>query len=298
MRHKLLLAALVAAFSIGASAKSLIKNQKPQVKVLQKLPGMVKTQGMAIHGNYLLAVTQFGKASIYDIRENKLINVMYVPWQETDSKAPHANAACFGREYAPGNKDLPLLYVSTWYWNTGRTCQIYDVRRQADGKFTMDLVQTIYPNNLDKDIFGSGCSDWVVDTDKGYIYALTYKLEGSSTLTDGNAQMITKFRLPKLKDGKHIHLKNDQILDHYQLEMFNYSQGKTYYKGHIYINSGNVHCPYWMWLRAIDLKQRAMVNKSSLATVIPGEPEGLDVLNGKLVLFTYSKSGELYELTY
>ena len=50
MRHKLLLAALVAAFSIGASAKSLIKNQKPQVKVLQKLPGMVKTQGMAIHG--------------------------------------------------------------------------------------------------------------------------------------------------------------------------------------------------------------------------------------------------------
>ena len=270
---------------------SLDKRYWFETQLLNWSSDMYYHQSMASYDSLLIALTDYGlsnhrvKGYIYDINKGAFLQEM--PFSYGDNYKLHSNVCCFGKEFYEGGL-IPLLYVSTWDYRSDRACLVYNIMRDDEsGEFKSVLVQKITPkeNVLDSKYIGKGSADWIVDTDNGCLYCLSYFLKGASTLIDGNKEMVTKFRLPKVSEGNEVFLTEDDVIDHFELDMFYKSQDKVYYDGKIFVIAG---CGDYVenkrnMLYVLNLEKKEVVTKIDLYNIVYGEPEGLTVHDGSLI---------------
>lgn len=230
-------------------------------------------QSLSIYGDYIVFFYGGGghEGSIWRISDGTKMGDIDFPDTIND---PHGNVLSFGVEFAPGNTDLPLLYLSETF-NGGR-CYVYDLH--IDG--SIQQVQTI-AGNIVSDIFGAQ-GDWVVDKDSLSLFSIRYRLD-SYTVEQGNCINICRFRLPKLGDGTNIILTDGDILDFYISPFVPYMQDKSIYGGVLYIGSGNENAGVKQQILAISTSDGHMVANIDLHNY-NNEPEGLEVIEDGLVL--------------
>ena len=216
---------------------------------------------------------------VCDLEKGEYINTL--PIKATGIRVPHCNVCCFGNEKLQ-DSPFPPLYISQWNYNGERGILVVKILCHNE-TFICETVQTIIPIIGDKERFGYGSTDWLVDIDNDHLYSLAYYKPGSSTIVEGNKECICVFDLPKISDGPVIELTDADITDSFELEMLNFSQDKCYHNGCIYVASGYHSYPEWIKIRKINLQKKEI---ESVLDLSPwgGEPEGLDVYKDDLLI--------------
>ena len=255
--------------------------------------GMALHQSMAIYGKYLVTCNDneidTASAQVFNIETGELIGEVVL--EHGNYSRPHCNVCCFGTEFAPGNTTLPLLYISQWSYASERGVIAYNIVINGSS-VTFERKQVIIPMDIPTNILGSGSCDWVLD-EKGYVWAFAYYLSGSSSIVDGNKEMIAKFKLPTLSQGAEVMLTESDVLEHFELEMMNVSQDKKYLNGKVYILSGPPGATTFRSLRVVDMAKQKIITRLDL-NWMTGEPEGLAFYQGK---FLFSKGrNELFQI--
>lgn len=220
---------------------------------------------------------------IYNIESSKYITTLFV--ENLDLKCPHANVSCFGNEKLD-DSIFPPLYVSQWDYDGERGIIVIKIINH-NNNFTCEVIQTILPNIKNMEVFGYGATDWIVDTDRNKLYSLAYYKAGFSTIEKDNKECICVFNLPKINDGRSIVLLDEDIQDHFELEMINYSQDKCYYDGNIFVSSGHDSYPNWLKIRKIDLNKKCIISVMDISKW-GGEPEGMDIYRKGILLNYYA----------
>lgn len=247
-------------------------------------------QSSAISGNYWFGIgcgrldgsSNSQKQNFIVICDLESSEYLTTLWADTgDLVVPHANVSCFGNDVLDGSP-FPPLYISQWDYNGERGVVVVKIT-ECNGNYSCETIQTIIPDIKDKEKFGRGATDWLVDTDNSKLYSLAYYIAGSSTIVESNKECICMFDLPKIDEGGNIVLTDDDIIDSFELEMFNYSQDKCYHKGNIYVSSGAPNHPEWLKIRCIDLAKKEIVSIMDLSKW-GSEPEGMDIYDGDLLI--------------
>ena len=259
-------------------------SKHPYNRELWKTIGLsLYAQSMAIYGDYIVFFYGDGTStgSLWKLSDaTKLADITF--GYGTFSK-PHGNVMNFGDEFASGNTDLPLLYVSQWDGNGG--CLVYDIH--LDG--TCNLVQSIMVSDMNPDVYGSYLGDWVLDTVSNSIYSVKYH-NSSTAPSNTNYDHICRYKLPKLSDGTNIVFTNADITDSFIAPFTPISQDKKIWKGLMFIAAGNTSYSGSQKIFVIDINRKAMVSVFNLAQY-GDEPEGLDVLDDGLILgYGYDKT--------
>lgn len=250
-------------------------------------------QGMAAWNDYLVVYYSNGnKGAIFSLTTGKKLSDL--TFDSGSFAVAHGNALCFGRERAHRRSMMPLLYVSQWDGEGG--CLVYDIRKKnSDGTFEAVLVQSIMYERPDS-VYGSRLGDWVVDSDDGYIWACKYHLD-SSVEIEGNGNHFSRFRLPKLKDGRNITLRHSDISDHFTTKFLPIFQGKTWHDGKLYIAAGGDWIPDLaasQKVYEIDVRRHLISCEFDLSRY-GGEPEGLTWSDGCLQ-YLYGGGDTLWKL--
>ena len=257
------------------------------------LPEFSMHQSMAIHFNDALFVTFENNqliCDIYDLSTKTHKKTLTLPFG--DHSAPHANVSCLGNYLFSSNSDYPCLYVSQW--DGQRMAFVYNINTK-DSITEASLVQVIDPSQLTEDIIGFGCLDWVVDEEGAYIYSVSYQKSNSAFDFYDNSTIITKFKLPDPYSSDYVYLTDEDILDSFHIPIINVSQDKCFYKGLLYIASGYSDSKHFF----PNVLYRVDVNKKeSIGCLINinGEPEGLSVYNGRLLINMCDHSGRMFYL--
>ena len=216
---------------------------------------------------------------VCNLEKGEYITTMHL--NSADVRVPHCNVCCFGNE-AFDDTPFPPLYISQWNYNGERGALVVKIVYQNE-TFSCETIQTIIPKIDDKERFGYGSTDWIVDTDNNHLYSLAYYKSGSSTIIEGNKECICIFDLPKIADGSKIYLTNEDIVDSFDLEMFNFSQDKCYYNGLIYVSSGFHAYPDWIMIRTINLNTKVVESVLNLSAW-SCEPQGLAIYKNDLLM--------------
>jgi hypothetical protein len=252
------------------------------------LSGIIYHQSLALYGDYAVAAdynSSTAKIQIYKFSTNSV--VASINLQSNDSFIPHCNVICFGKNINSANSIVPLLYVSKWDYQSDKSCLVYDIT-ETGGVYSANLVQTITPN-ISSSILGEGDVDWIVDTDKNMLYALAYKLAGSSLQVEGNEEKIVSFVLPNVSSSQ-VTLTDDDVVDSFSLPIINASQDKTYANGKIYVIAGmGASYPQFSKLVVIDLLNKRVSSEVKLPSSM-AEPEGLSERDGHLY-FDFGNNG-------
>lgn len=82
-----------------------------------------------------------------------------------------------------------------------------------------------------------------------------------------------------------VYLDEEDVIDYFELDFFNYSQDNCYKNGKIYVISGGGNYAYMNKLRVINLKTNSIVHIIDLS-YIPYELERLDFYCNDLVFST------------
>lgn len=253
-------------------------------------PSNYAIQSSAICGKYWFGCgyecTENGKYSsdnpfivVCNLEKSEYITTMQI--NTAGVRVPHCNVCCFGNEVFE-DSPFPPLYISQWNYNGERGALVVKILYRNE-TFSCETIQTIIPKIDDKERFGHGSTDWIVDTDNNHLYSLAYYKPGSSTIVEGNKECICVFDLPKIADGSIIYLTNEDIVDSFDLEMFNYSQDKCYHNGLIYVSSGFHAYPDWIMIRTINLNTKEVESVLNLSEW-SGEPQGLAVYKNDLLM--------------
>ena len=240
------------------------------------------TQGAAAYGDVWIqgSSTRHGEsgmpAAAYDLKVGKKLGEFHLPMGGRGDV--HCNAMCFGVEKPTGAK-LPYLYVSQW--NRGRNCFVYEL--DADFR-SAKIKQIIDPAELTTGTrFGAGPADWAVDQKNGWLYSISYKTD-SPVKEDGNAQIVTKFKLPKVADGEVIKLKDADILDSFEAGKLLVRQDCVLHDGKLYVLYGSVKkYVKYLALQTIDLTARREIGVLDLKWKNE-EPESINFVNGRLLV--------------
>lgn len=254
---------------------------------------------MVIYGNYALVISVINNHKdvvgyLYDIDNKEYVTSFSMDY--TDYDVPHANTACLGDVFYSEYSIMPVLYVSQYEYYSNRAVFVYDIVNDG-GIIRSNLVQIIDPKGIDHSIIGDGSLDWVVDNDHSCLYALAYKLKGSSTIVENNEEIISKFQLPDIHEER-VYLKDEDVIDSFTLDTFNYSQDKSYFDNCIYVISGSSD-PIFSHMnryRVIDLREKTLVINNSILDYGLREPEGLDFYNGNLMVSFNDNTPKMWRL--
>ena len=235
-------------------------------------------QSLAIYGDYIVFFygTANATGSLWSISNGTKICDLTFSYGALGR--PHGNVICFGTEFAEGNTELPLLYVSQWDNEGG--CLVYNISTDGD-TWSCELVQTIMVDNMDADIYGSALGDWVVDKDANAIYSVKYRIASSSTKT-GNALHFCKFTLPKLSDGPSVVFSDTDIIDSFTTGMVQTTQDKKIHEGVLFFSAGNTSNNKQK-ICAVSLTRKSIISVINLEGY-GNEPEGIDIIDEGLVL--------------
>ena len=141
---------------------------------------------------------------------------------ECAAKETHVNSACFSRQYI-GDIPIPALYVTEFYGKRRCFVELIDGGKSR-------LIQTIeFKDSQGRNPF---VREWIVDSKEGMLYAVIRE----DNQNDRN--VIKKFQLPQLIDGKEIVLTDEQVLDEFSVRFVNGLQGGKIKGRYMYIATG------------------------------------------------------------
>lgn len=248
-------------------------------------PEGLSVQGFDVYGDRAFIMFHTGVCHVFDLTRCDGIPLAAFRLASYNAGFPdkryinHANQAVFSGTFAPGNGELPLLYVSTG--NSGETdddgyisrCAVENIRRtvspNGSERYEPLLRQTIsYKND------GVGDTEWsrpgwgwpmsYADSDNGVFYLVSARYRTLVSFKDFypfNAYIVTKFRLPVPEaDGGLTVLRPSEIIDQFTLP-FNFpcTQGGTLYKNHIFNTYGCGSDTYPDGMNVIDLGSKTCV---------------------------------------
>ena len=243
-------------------------------------------QGMAIYGNYLVSVQNKGIATIYQLPEMKKVSPTFPLGSFADYN--HANVAAFGVEKYKKKDPMPVLYVSQAYKKpvNGKKDLCYVERLNLDG--SSETVQTIMLDD-ETHLYGYALQ-WTVD-------AKNRRLIGFGNTQNNNAPdnelRIIIFPLPKLSEGKEVHLKASDAIDCYTLQQFDpryphqvVGQGACVQDDYLIMPTGfgekDAPSIIYVW----DLNKKTLVDAIDLRGKLDHEMEDADFYNGELYIQT------------
>lgn len=243
-------------------------------------------QGMAIWEDRAYLFNDGGHCRVLDL---KLGVVQYEFDLASSDEKPHINNACFGLEFVEGS-DVPVIYISET--DKPHRCFVESIRgnnivlkqtieAQENGKF--------YPNH-----------DWIVDKEKGFLYGINRRWNDYIDQQGNVKNIITKYRLPKLEEGKNVTLTENDIIERFEVVFQNGMQGAKIRKNMLYITSGlhEMEREKKESQRAIivvDLKNKRIAKKIDLTMVTTNEPEDIDFYKKKCLLYC-GQNGGIYEI--
>lgn len=257
------------------------------------------SQGMTIFNDKIFVLSAGGHCDIYDFEYRQYESSFDLA---SSSKTNHCNCANWGVE-TPSDTRFPLLYVTNGQPGSPTEWHCKVEKILFDGiTFSSECVQTII---LDPSQFNAynyllpwGCPQWLVDRERGYLWvwsAIIRTLPSTTGDYGNNIYHATKFRIPKLSEGKEVILTADDVLDQIPFEFDAYStQGGCMFDGKIvYLYGfGNNSSP--SKIRIYDTDSKTILKKYDLMGVLDVELEDVAVYNNKLYINT--DTSILYEI--
>ena len=242
-------------------------------------------QGMAIYGEYAFLFNEGGGCRQLNLSSGKVTGEFKLA---SSTENPHVNNACFGIEQMTGSM-FPLLYISECKAG-GFRCFVESIES------TPRLVQTIRTNINGKQL---PVVSWVIGIQEKALYAITKGAKEIDSL--GNLKItITKFRLPKVNEGKNIELTKNDILDTFQVYFPNTVQGGKIIGHNMYLACGLQQSYSHLKrskraIQVIDLQKKKLSKTIDLTYVTTNEPEDIDFYNGNCLLYC-GQQGGIYEI--
>ena len=241
---------------------------------------------MAIYEDYLVSVQNKGIATIYQLPEMKKVSKTFPLGSFADYN--HANVAAFGVEKYKKKDPLPLLYVSQAYKKpvNGKKDVCYVERLSLDG--SSETVQTIMLDD-ETHLYGYALQ-WTIDAKNRCLIGF-----GNTKNNDAqdNELRIIIFPLPKLSDGKEVHLKASDAIDCYTLQQFDpryphqvVGQGACVHDDFLIMPTGfgekTAPSIIYVW----DLNKKTLTDAIDLRGKLDHEMEDADFYQGELYIQT------------
>ena len=210
---------------------------------------------------------------IYDMKDGSFEREVLVE----PVKTWHNNTASFSNTRYEENDPYPLLYASQENVAEHKTV-VYRFTEGTDDTLEASIVQTIiFPEPIEMGLYYPNIA---LDVESGFIYLTGFNWESWKKPERGNGVQVLRFRLPSPKEGPVIKLWTKDILARYCYDFKLATQGATSQGGMLYQVFG---LPGNTCLVCIDLSTGEEVFRSEL-NGIPGEPEGLGIHEGHLIV--------------
>lgn len=240
-------------------------------------------QGMAIWQDKAYLFNDGGHCRVMDLKSGIILREFNLA---SASEKTHVNAACFGKELY---NNFPVIYISEY--NKPSRCFVECVDDVGS-----KLIQTIQAKEDGNNVY---VQSWIVDTEREHIYAIARqsppKGEKNSSIVK-----ITKYQLPKYKDGKEITLSEKNVLDFFCAEFSSGTQGGCIIGKYMYLPTGLAESSKGAFnakrvLQIIDLEKKKLVKHIDLTYLTTNEPEDLDFYGDKCLLYC-GQQGGIYEI--
>ena len=174
-------------------------------------------QGFAIHGKYALSLRAGGQCIVIDLKNKKFVSSFQLA-----GIGGHCNSCEFGIEKYSDDSEFPLLYINEC---TGeKSCYVVDISLKGSR-----TVQRIFYEGKEFKY----AHDWLPQPQKGFIYIYGGKHMGK--------KYLKKFRMPSLAESDEngeVRISPDEVLDTFEIDGLNISQGSQVRKGKAYLPSG------------------------------------------------------------
>lgn len=263
----------------------IVPNNELCAQLLYPVVGEYKNksaQDMAIYKDRAYLMSDGGLYRVFNLKTGEVEGDGYLA---SSGNNTHINCACFGAEI-PDSSDIPFLYVSET--KSPFRCFVENINGgNAVLVQTIEAVENgaVYSNY-----------DWIVDKDNCCLYGL--KCYWNQYVDEkGNIRTaITKYRLPKVNEGKKVVLSEKDIIDRYDVLFSSSMQGAIIHKGKLYIATG-------LWesdkntlqtsriIVVVDVKKKRKVKEIDVNLLTTNEPEGLDFYRNKCLLFCGGTGG-------
>ena len=272
----------------------------------------IRHQSAANYGRYLFLVKHaMASITLYDLEEKRTIYTLRLtPRKEKKEKSiSHCNQSCFGIERYDSLDKFPILYINQHVLNKKygalmdaiRIVPFMDDAGRVDSFRIEEVQQIFFPKATDENSLGT--PNAVIDTEKGYMY--TYSRNNGREATNFLEAVVSKFKIPALRDKegnirRKVVLTDDDILDSFNCG-FNllHAQGGFFRNGRIYIGQGypSKKKEYnYVYFRVIDLKKRKLIKTVDMLQIgFKKEPEGCWFYKGHAMIGTNGK--QIYKLT-
>ena len=249
-------------------------------------PGVGGYQGIAIYKDYLVSLQNGGVATNYRLPDMQVVTPTFK--LASAHSRNHSNVGAFGVER--GHKDdlLPVLYVSQCHRKLirGMKDACFVERLLPEGK--SELLQTIILDD-DQKLFGYALQ-WTVDSKNKRLIGFGNTLKGEDA---NNRFRVIVFPLPKLADGKEIHLRPEDAIENYLLQDYTQAypariigQGACVYGDRLVMPTGFGNKEWPSVLYVWDMKHKRMERVVDLSTELKAEMEDVDFYKGEAYVQT------------
>ncbi len=243
-------------------------------------------QGFAIHKGYMVGLYNGGFASLYKVHpDGTFVRLSTFPLG-SNSKYNHANVANFGVEKYQKGDVFPLLYVSQTKTDKERnlTDACFVERILPEGK--AELVQTIVLDNHDE--YYGWAVQWAIDKKRKRLVGFGNTINNTDPK---NNFRIMVFKLPKLKEGRVVILKKEDILENYLIQDYDKSfphvqigQGGVIAGNCLVMPTGVGSQQFPSVIYSWDLKNHRMVSTVNMQAEVPYEFEDCDFFRDKMYI--------------
>lgn len=245
-------------------------------------------QGMIIWDDAAYLFSNGGHCRVISLKSGKMEREFDLACSQFK---PHINSVSIGAEVSEISKN-PVVYVSET--DRPHKCYVEDVH--SDVPILLQIIEAkekgkVYSNH-----------DWVVDRENQFLYGINRRW--NEYLDDeGNVRnIITKYRLPKLKEGKLVTLSEKDIIDRFEVIFANGMQDVSISNWHMYIATGLHEMAQdkkgaKRAIVVINLKDKKIEKEIDLSFVTTNEPEGIDFWNRKCIV-ACGQNGGLYQVKY
>lgn len=243
-------------------------------------------QGFAIYKNKAFLLNHSGWCRVFDLKTKELLSDFPLGSFDVNN---HANCAFVWREIKV-REEIPLLYIS----ECTRPFRCFVEEITDSGSV---LVQTI---SLKRNSYGieGVAHNWAIDKKNEVLYSIGRLHYKKDTTQWTCIHRITKYRLPKLNEGKEVFLTDNDVLDYFDVFFPNLLQGATIRGKYLYLPTGRHQSQAHMKdaeraLIVVNLNKHRIERKIDLSKITDNEPEDCEFYKGKLLMFC-GQSGGLY----
>lgn len=227
-------------------------------------------QGFAVHDKYLFNCHHTNDViDIYDLETKKAVGEIHLE-PET---IVHCNNVNFGSEFYSNDDKFPLLYIQQRGYAS--KLNVYRIINEGDSIFSAEKIQTIFFESC------SWCIN-TIDNSKNLLYTF-YGYKGKNYLSC--------FRMPSYREGD-ITIHPKSAFKTFYCPYKKVGQDTAFDDKYLYITCGYSK-EGELWRIDMDNKMARLIDLTKYK--LNGEPEGLDIYKGDILLSFLSKA--LYRIT-